>query len=115
MINQQNFACFAKFYVYDSVIVKTCKIVIVLKLFLLSLFLSLLLSLPPLSIIFSVDDDSIQGQWLKQQQDKEEFLQQPFTELAARAQYYSKSEEEEKREGDHHLLRDLILMVHGRL
>ena len=63
-----------------------------------SLFLSLLLSLPPLSIIFSVDDDSIQGQWLKQQQDKDEFLQQPFTELAARAQYYSKNEEEEEEE-----------------
>ena len=65
-----------------------------------SLFFSLSFSpsLPPLSIIFSVDDDSIQGQWLKQQQDKDEFLQQPFTELAARAQYYSKNEEEEEEE-----------------
>ena len=54
-----------------------------------------------LILSFSGEDDSIQGQWLRQQQEKDEFLQQPFTELAARVKYYTTdSDNEEEGEGE---------------
>ncbi|XP_019856895.1 PREDICTED: WW domain-binding protein 4-like [Amphimedon queenslandica] len=53
------------------------------------------------SNITSVEDDSIQAQWLRQQQEKDEFLQQPFTELAARVKYYTENsdDDDEEKEG----------------
>ena len=41
----------------------------------------------------NADDDSIESQWQKEMNEKNEFLQKPFTELAALADYYAEDNE----------------------
>lgn len=41
----------------------------------------------------AVNEDSIQSQWQQQMIEKNEFLQKPFTELAALADYYNETDD----------------------
>jgi hypothetical protein len=47
----------------------------------------------------TISDNSIQGDWMRQMREHDEFLQKPFTELAAVADYYSTPTEDDD-EGD---------------
>lgn len=45
-------------------------------------------------------ENSIQAEWIKRSQERDEFLQRPFTELAATVKYYTEEEEGEGEKGE---------------